>query len=113
MFLIFGFGHRKFNRKGSVKSNCTRCNNHVDKELIKVTSSFTLFFIPLIPYSNKYVFTCPICHDSIELTKEEFYKMAEGSDGAPVVHMPEFPGKTPTQINYLKQMAEYEKNKTE
>ena len=111
MFLIFGFGHRKFKREGTVKGNCTRCNNTVDKELVKATSSFTLFFIPVIPYSTKYLLVCPICSESYELSKEEFYRMAQGADIPPFVPAQDFTGKTPTQINYLKQMEEYERGK--
>ena len=113
MFLIFGFGHRKFSRKGSVEGNCTRCNNHVNKELVKATSYFTLFFVPVIPYSTKYLLVCPICNDTYEMSKEEFNRMTEGVAPPPVFRPQEFAGKTPTQINYLKQMEEYEQSKRE
>ena len=113
MFFIFGFGHRKFSRKGVVKGNCARCNNQVDKELIKATSYFTLFFVPLIPYGTKHLLVCPICRDSAELSKEEFERMAGGLEPYPVAQEQAYAGKTPTQINYLKQMEEYERTKSQ
>ena len=113
MFFIFGFGHRKFEQKSVIKGSCQRCNNHVDKGLVKATSWFTLFFVPLVPYSTKYIIVCPICNNAVELPKEEFDRIVSGAANAPDYPEQSFAGKTPTQINYLKQMEEYERNKGE
>jgi len=124
LFVIFGFGHRKFKKFGFVSENCRRCNNYVNRELIKATSWFTLFFIPLIPYSTKYLLVCPICQDMIEVPKDEFFRLANGgtpeysnqtlhNGNAPADNDNKYAGKTPTQINYIKQMEEYERKEKE
>lgn len=51
---------------------CPHCNNTSQWQLIKRTNWFTLFFIPLIPFSSKYSLTCPICQASKSLEKHEF-----------------------------------------
>lgn len=41
----------------------------------KETQWFSLFFIPTIPLSTKYLLQCPICHASENLSKDEFERM--------------------------------------
>jgi hypothetical protein len=73
---------------------------------------FTLFFIPVIPYSSKYCITCPNCGSYEELSKEEFerikmdLKSTEGNNMSSVDDRIKYAGKSETQINFLKQMEE-------
>jgi len=61
MFLIFGW--RKATKKlgDAAVYACPHCNNINMFKVWKVTSWFTLFFIPTIPYNNEYFFLCSIC----------------------------------------------------
>ena len=73
MFLIAGFGHKSTKDYGPILTQaCPRCNNTTAWRLIKETSWFTLFFIPLIPYSTKKILACPICSESNELSDTQF-----------------------------------------
>ena len=112
LFIIWGFGHNRTKSFGVVGAAvCGRCNNNVQRGLLKVTTWFTLFFIPVIPYRTMYLLICPICGQPEELTKESFLEMAGQADGMPIGHadsrpVDKYAGKTETQIAYLKQMEE-------
>lgn len=139
MFIIWGFGHKTVKRFTLMENTvCRRCNNTVNREMLKVTTWFTLFFIPLIPYSKKYFITCPICGGGAEISRYEYDEMSRAAGAgqgyaAPGVqydsgHASEpteeqkaeiaarqeamkYHGKTETQIAYLKQMEEFENSK--
>jgi hypothetical protein len=70
MFFIFGFGRRKVRDDGPVVAcTCPHCHNEVSLSLLHVSTWFTLFFIPVIPYSRKQFLVCPICRWSLPVTK--------------------------------------------
>ena len=73
MFLIFGFGHQT-NNTSQLKEfqHCYHCNNNVQWVLNKRTSWFTLFFIPIFPFKISYELFCPICRNTIILSKREY-----------------------------------------
>lgn len=50
---------------------CGRCNNASNYRIFRRRKWFTLFWIPIFPYSSKYYTTCPICNYGRELQKEE------------------------------------------
>jgi len=53
--IIFGWGHQTIKNIGpTFKNHCSHCNNEDYWTLTKYTTWFTLFFIPVIPYSIKY-----------------------------------------------------------
>ena len=73
-----------------------------------MTTWFTLFFIPVIPYSKAYVRVCPICGELDKLTKENFMSIVEGGTVEKVVDVDSrFEGKTETQANYMREMAAF------
>lgn len=76
-----------------------------------------MFFIPVIPYENHYLLQCPICRNGTELNKTDFeeFKRIINNDGEITTNVSSvnYSGKTETQINFLKQMKEYEKEKTD
>ena len=93
MFLIFGFGKQTFKEYGKTESRtCGHCHKTTALILVRVTSWFTLFFIPLIPYSNKYVLMCPLCNGFQEVSKEEL--------GAVVRELKPMSGEEPADIGY-------------
>lgn len=116
MFIIWGFGRTTTKRYGFAQpSGCERCGNAVQMELLKITTWFTLFFIPIIPYSTKHCLVCPICREAKYLTKDEFMQLVSTADSSdtnsPQSDSIKYAGKTPTQIAYLKQMEEAEREK--
>ena len=117
--IIFGWGKitKKFIAKAFEKS-CGYCNTTEVWRLAIVRTWFTLFFIPVIPYKTTYCILCPQCSSYIPLSKEQFEQMklelSNPSTGAdnniPINSVDDalkYSGKTETQINYLKQMEEY------
>lgn len=129
MFIIWGFGHQTVRSFGSAAAQrCSRCNNTISRELVKVTTWFTLFFIPIIPYRKEYLLICPICRDAVKISKVDFEQLVEGVSpqtlqsgsiiGNATPPRPaadaaqnKYAGKTETQIAYLKQMEELEKGR--
>lgn len=123
--IIFGWGYRTAKNFGPVrKVQCSNCNNEASWHLQKLTTWFTLFFIPVIPYKTDHLLVCPVCRCCLELKKEEFEQLRE------LVQSSEFKGperstsrmngvvteaggvvRTETQLNYMKEMQEYEREK--
>lgn len=70
--LIFGFGDRKSEFLGTIGlMDCPRCRNTSEWPIHRVRSYFSFFFIPLIPYSTRYLLSCPVCREAREITQEE------------------------------------------
>ncbi|MDR1208809.1 MAG: zinc ribbon domain-containing protein [Clostridiales bacterium] len=125
MFIIFGFGRLTFKRYGYRDLGpCPRCGQARPAELMKVTTWFTLFFIPVIPYRFEYVLACAGCGYAVKISKVDFEAMTGGASHGSVGSLGEGPkvelsdelkyaGKTPTQIQYLKYMEEREKRNNE
>jgi hypothetical protein len=69
--MVYGWGRQTIEDQGGVLSGkCTRCGNLVEWRLVNRLVWFTLFFIPLFPYSNQYWLICPICSWGFRLSKE-------------------------------------------
>ncbi len=72
MFLLFGWGHTTEKDFGDVmQSDCDNCDNSVEYFLLKQTSWFEIFFIPIIPYNIKHYLVCPVCERVMELNKRQ------------------------------------------
>lgn len=128
MLIFFSFGYRTVKSFGTfLTQKCNNCNNNINSELLKVTTWFTLFFIPIIPYRKEYLIVCPICKDALKISKVDFEQIIGGNssnlqggsiigkaispnDPGNVNISPQnkYAGKTETQIAYLKQMEEFE-----
>lgn len=54
---------------------CDHCNNTDYWKLIRTIRWFTLFYIPIIPYSVKYFVICPTCEYGVELDSKKFEGM--------------------------------------
>jgi hypothetical protein len=88
MFIIFGFGRRTVRLLGFTAARlCGNCHNTSPWKVMKITRWFTLFFIPVIPYSSKYVAMCPTCSRGVELDAKAAQGLASGggavTDGEP------------------------------
>jgi hypothetical protein len=70
--IIFGWG-RVANKKygATVVTKCPNCNNDTWLQLYRHRKWFTLFFIPVIPYSSKHLLLCEVCSQGVELKGEK------------------------------------------
>ena len=73
MFFIFGWGRQLKKKFGPVfKKMCSHCHNEDYWIFLRISTWFTLFFIPVIPYSWKYFLACPICEYGVYLKPAQF-----------------------------------------
>jgi hypothetical protein len=70
--IIFGWGRQTIKQIGVVfKKLCGHCNNEEYWILTRTITWFTLFFIPIIPYSVKYFLSCPVCKYGFDLNSKQ------------------------------------------
>jgi zinc-ribbon family len=70
--IIFGWGHQTAKNFGpTFKNHCSHCNNEEYWVLTRIMTWFTLFFIPVFPYSIKYFLSCPICQYGVTLDTKQ------------------------------------------
>ncbi|GAA1351431.1 zinc-ribbon domain-containing protein [Streptomyces beijiangensis] len=69
---------------------CGHCGNPAAHTLRKRVSKFTLFFVPLFPFSTKYTTQCTFCGMEQQITKEQAdgllaqpQQQEHGQQGAP------------------------------
>lgn len=76
MPIIFGWGRETVKKIGVVvELLCNHCHNREFWILARKTSWFTLFFIPIIPYSTKYFMFCPVCEYGALLDQEQIERL--------------------------------------
>jgi hypothetical protein len=65
--IIWGFGGSKVTDKGAVwPATCPRCRNEVLLHHVTTHATFSLFFVPLVPYDRKHHLACPVCSQSVQ-----------------------------------------------
>lgn len=77
MFILFGTKRTEKKLTAGREFQCPRCGNIRRWPLVQYTSWFSLFFIPVIPYSRKYYEMCPICRAGRELNSSQAKKLME------------------------------------
>ena len=50
---------------------CNHCGNDTPFQVRQNSNWFTIYFIPVFPFSTKYRFECPICEYGYEMGKEK------------------------------------------
>ena len=136
MFFVFGWGMQTVKNLGEVSIyHCNHCNNDRPWTLHIRRTWFTLFFIPIIPYSTQRFMICPICKNGVLLNQQQFNdlkamaecntdfnknkitqeeysnrmsQLASVNSNANSSDEMSSAGKTETQLNYLRQMKELE-----
>lgn len=120
---ILEWNHKKVNNYGPVKrEQCKNCSNQTTLQLQKLTTWFSIFNIPLIPYRINYLLVCPICNNYEEIDSSEFFIFLESikmqnesenqmvsSDGYITENGAIY--RTETQLNFIRQMKEIEMEK--
>lgn len=120
---ILGWDYRKVKNYGPVKrEQCKNCSNQSTLQLQKLSTWFTIFFVPIMPYRINYLLVCPICKNYEEIDSSEFLNFMESikmqneaesqmasSDGYVTEDGAIY--RTETQLNFIKQMKEIEMEK--
>lgn len=60
---------------------CGHCGNPSAHTLRKRVTKFTLFFVPLFPFSTKYATQCTFCGAEQQITKEQAEQLQAQSAG--------------------------------
>jgi hypothetical protein len=76
MFIIFGIKRLK-RRLATVFALCSQCRSPAAQVVVRISTWFSLFFIPLIPLGQKYISTCTLCGQSIKLDKTQALHLVE------------------------------------
>jgi hypothetical protein len=82
MLLIWGF-KRYVQTLAMLTLVCGQCGRPAAHPLRKITTKFTLFFIPLFPVRHRYAVQCAFCGASHELAKEEAERLQAQAAAAP------------------------------
>lgn len=118
--IIFGWDYRRVQNYGPVKRDqCKDCKNETTFQLQKLSTWFTIFLLPIIPYRTNYLLVCPICKSYEEIDSSEFYdiidriqsqKESENQMVSPDSYVTENGAiyRTETQLNFIRQMKEIE-----
>ena len=82
MLLIWGF-KRYVQALAMLMLVCGQCGRPAAHPLHKVTTKFTLFFVPLFPVRHRYQLQCSFCGVSQQLPKEEAERLQAQAAAAP------------------------------
>ena len=76
--MIFGWGFRTKRIIGPLGPyTCDICNWSGHFSLVRVITWFTLFFIPVLPYSTNYLVLCPNCQNGAEIERKKVKEFIE------------------------------------
>ncbi|MFC2041043.1 zinc-ribbon domain-containing protein [Chloroflexota bacterium] len=70
--MVIGWGRQTLKDEGGISLvKCPNCGNLVEWRLVHKRVWFTLYFIPVFPYTNQHLLVCPVCNVGFKLSKEE------------------------------------------
>jgi len=73
--IIFGWGRVTSKKYGpTMVTKCPNCHNDIWLQLYRYREWFTLFFIPVFPYSSKYLLLCDVCSKGVQLKGEHLQR---------------------------------------
>ncbi|MEA5026668.1 MAG: zinc-ribbon domain-containing protein [Erysipelotrichaceae bacterium] len=76
--IIFGWRTKNDIMGDGSVNECSHCHNTAVFHILRKTSWFTLFFIPIIPYHREYYYTCPVCEYGRKIDKVEAEGLLDG-----------------------------------
>jgi hypothetical protein len=77
MFFIFGL-RTKVDRSGVVTEVCRNCGNQAAQVITRRSTTFTLFFIPLIPVRTRYAQQCSFCGAEYGISRADAQRVPVG-----------------------------------
>jgi hypothetical protein len=99
-FIIFGI-----KRKGylliRIFAVCGLCQTPAAQTVTRIRTFFSLFFVPLIPISSRYITTCTMCGRATKITKEDadrYVASAQAQPTAPLGSQPVAPPPPPLSL---------------
>jgi endogenous inhibitor of DNA gyrase (YacG/DUF329 family) len=72
MIIVAGAAPRVEKHPLKTEKHCFHCNNTSRWVLQKTRHFITLFFLPVAPYKTDYLMYCPICGNTVKLSKEDY-----------------------------------------
>ena len=78
MFLIWGFRSRA-KVLARLLLVCRMCSKPAAQTVVQRVRWFTLFFIPVIPFSRKHLMQCAMCGSVSEISKEDSDRLVEAA----------------------------------
>jgi hypothetical protein len=94
MFIIFGI-KRMMRRLATVFAMCGQCGTPAAQVVVRRSTWFSLFFIPVIPLGSKYSSTCTLCGMATRLDKDQALHMVALSQQTPASNQPLQSGQQP------------------
>jgi len=100
MFIIFGI-KRMVRRLATMLAICRTCGTPAAQVIIRRSTWFSLFFIPVVPLGSKYSSTCTLCGTSMKLDKAQALQMVAAAQQVsaqspqPDVSQPEISSQAP------------------
>jgi len=101
MFVIFGIKRLK-RRLATMFALCGQCRTPAAQVVVRMSTWFSLFFIPVIPLGHRYSSTCTFCGMSTKLDKAQALQMVAAAQNAsasspdpqipPAESLPQLPG---------------------
>ncbi|HVC70566.1 MAG TPA: zinc-ribbon domain-containing protein [Acidimicrobiales bacterium] len=79
MFLIFGI-KRMARRLATLFALCGHCGSPAAQVVVRRSTWFSLFFVPVIPLGTKYFTTCTLCGVTTRLDKDRAMKMVASAE---------------------------------
>jgi zinc-ribbon family len=76
MLVIFGI-KRLVRRLATMFAVCGQCGSPAAQVIVRRSTWFSLFFIPVIPLGSKYSSTCTLCGTATRLDKDQALHMVE------------------------------------
>jgi zinc-ribbon family len=70
MLIIFGI-KRLVRRLATVFALCSQCGSPAAQVIVRTSTWFSLFFIPVVPLGSRYSSTCTFCGVATRLDKEQ------------------------------------------
>ncbi len=87
MFVLFGF-RSMIRTLAMTTSACRTTNQPAAHRLSRITRWFTLFFVPVIPISRRYVLTCSACGQSYKIAKDQASEIVARVEAPPQESLP-------------------------
>lgn len=77
---IMGMDQRQKVVKDFQAFPCLNCKDEPRGKLVKVYSTFHIFFIPIFKWNEKYILLCGKCQHGFEVSKEKGKKVETGEE---------------------------------
>jgi hypothetical protein len=89
--ILFGVRSRR-KRLGTVTTECPQCHRTCSQAVARAQRWFTLFFIPIFPFSSKYYSVCSMCSGATKLDRAQAERLSSEGPSQQQQPSPPAPG---------------------